>query len=90
MAQVCQTPRVPKGAFAPGRFVMTCCVEDITFVGLVCKYEKVESLKDRDWVTITAKIKIEYAAIYGGKGPVLVASDVQPAQKPGDEVVYFS
>ncbi|MDD2992025.1 MAG: outer membrane insertion C- signal [Pygmaiobacter sp.] len=90
LAQVCQTPRVPKGAFAPGRFVMTCCVEDITFVGLVCKYEKVESLKDRDWVTITAKIKIEYAAIYGGKGPVLVASDVQPAQKPGEEVVYFS
>lgn len=26
------------GYFAPGRFVMTCCVEDIAFMGLPCKY----------------------------------------------------
>ena len=90
LAQVAQSPRVPKGAFAAGRFVMTCCVEDITFVGLVCKYEKAASLKSRDWVTVTAKIKIEYAAIYGGKGPVLVAESIEPAQKPEQEVVYFS
>ena len=34
LAQVAQSPRVPKGAFAAGRFVMTCCVEDITLWGL--------------------------------------------------------
>ena len=59
-------------------------------MGLVCKYEKAASLKSRDWVTVTAKIKIEYAAIYGGKGPVLVAESIEPAQKPEQEVVYFS
>ena len=90
LAQVAQSPRVPKGAFASGRFVMTCCVEDITIVGLVCKYEKAASLKNRDWVTVTARVKIEYAAIYGGKGPVLVAETVEPAAKPEQEVVYFS
>ena len=90
LAQVAQSPRVPKGSFAAGRFVMTCCVEDITFVGLVCKYEKAATLNSRDWVTITAKVKIEYAAIYGGKGPVLVAESIEPAEKPEQEVVYFS
>lgn len=28
-AQVCQTPRVGQGQFVPGRFAMTCCVEEI-------------------------------------------------------------
>jgi len=90
LAQVCQTPRVPKGSFAPGRFVMTCCAADITFVGLVCKYEQAQSLKNRAWITLTARVKIEYAAIYSGKGPVLVAESVEPAKKPAEEVVTFS
>ena len=33
---VCQTPRVPKGCFVPGRFGMTCCAEDISFIGFIC------------------------------------------------------
>lgn len=32
---VCQTPRVPKGCFVPGRFGMTCCAEDISFIGFI-------------------------------------------------------
>ena len=59
-------------------------------MGLVCKYEKAATLNSRDWVTVTAKVKIEYAAIYGGKGPVLVAESIEPAEKPEQEVVYFS
>ncbi|MFR1808663.1 MAG: GTP-binding protein [Pygmaiobacter massiliensis] len=86
-AQACQTPRVPKGCFAPGRFLMTCCVEDITFVGLVCKSETAASWHNREWITVTARVKQEYQAIYNGKGPVLVAESITPAEKAKNEVV---
>lgn len=90
LAQAAHSPKLAKGTFAAGRFVMTCCVEDITFVGLVCKYELADSLENRDWVTVTARVKLEYARIYNGKGPVLVAQKVERAEKPAEEVVYFS
>ncbi|MEG0804425.1 MAG: hypothetical protein RSF90_05670, partial [Pygmaiobacter sp.] len=86
-AQVCQTPRVPKGCFAPGRFLMNCCAQDITFVGLVCKDERAASYVNRDWITVTAKVKLEYQAIYSGKGPVLQAQSIVPAEKAQNEVV---
>ena len=39
LAQVCQTPRAGKNSFVPGRFAMTCCIQDIQFVGAPCKYD---------------------------------------------------
>ena len=38
LAQVCQTNRAGKNSFVPGRFAMTCCVQDIQFVGFPCSY----------------------------------------------------
>ena len=39
LAQVCQTNRAGKNSFVPGRFAMTCCVQDIQFVGFPCSYD---------------------------------------------------
>ena len=39
---------------------------------------------------ITAQIKVEFAKEYKGKGPVLYPVSVEPAEKPEDELVYFS
>ena len=85
----------PKGklksdVFVPGRFAMTCCVDDIQFIGMKCRYDKADSLEHRSWVWVTAEIKYEFALEYKGKGPVLYATSVEPAEKPEDELVYFS
>ena len=85
----------PKGklksdVFVPGRFAMTCCVDDIQFIGMKCRYDKADSLEHRSWVWVTAEIKYEFAMEYKGKGPVLYATSVEPAEKPEDELVYFS
>ena len=95
LAQVCQTPQAGKGAFVPGRFAMTCCVQDIQFVGMPCKYDDYKSLEQRSWITITAKINVKYHPIYKGQtpdstGPVLTALSVEPAEKPAQDVVMFS
>ena len=90
LAQVCQTNRAGKNSFVPGRFAMTCCVQDIQFVGFPCSYDGYKALEQRAWVTVTAKVNYKFHNIYRGKGPVLTAVSVEPAEKPLEEVVTFS
>ena len=42
LAQVCQTNRAGKNSFVPGRFAMTCCVQDIQFVGFPCVLRRLQ------------------------------------------------
>ena len=88
-AQVCQTPKAGKGCFVPGRFAMTCCVDDITFVGFICKYDDCARLEQRAWIWVTAKINVKYHPIYRGEGPVLTALEVTDAEAPKEDIVYF-
>lgn len=88
-AYVCQTDRVPKGCFVPGRFGMTCCAADITFCGVICSDKNAASYKHRSWVHVTAKVDVKKHAIYRGEGPWLTALEVTPANPPADELVYF-
>lgn len=89
-ALVYNPPNLKKGIFVPGRFAMTCCIEDVTFIGFKCKYDKEEELQHKAWIDITAEIHVEFAREYKGKGPVLYPVSIEPADKPEDELVYFS
>ena len=83
--QVAMLRRDKKGMFAPGRFVMTCCVEDIQFCGIPCQYAKAAELKSRDWVMVTAKVAAEKHPLYKGElGPVLTAMEVTTGAQPAD------
>ena len=74
--------------FAPGRFVMTCCADDIQFCGVPCRYEGSKSLVSRDWVMVEAKITCEKHPLYKGEeGPVLTALKVQTGVEPAKEDV---
>ena len=76
--------------FAPGRFVMTCCVDDIQFCGVPCRYADAQKLESRSWVTVTAKINAENHMLYQGElGPVLTAISVEPAAPAVEEVATF-
>ncbi len=78
-----------KKTFALGRHIMTCCVEDITYGGVICQSEKDLGLAQGSWVNVTAKISIEYNKIYKRKGPVLKVISVSPATQPEQPVVTF-
>ena len=76
--------------FAPGRFVMTCCVDDIEFCGVPCRYDQAKSLEPRSWVQVTASIAAEKHTLYKGEvGPVLTALRVEPAQAAEPDVATF-
>ena len=84
-AQVAMLRRQKEGMFAPGRFVMTCCVDDIEFCGIPCRYEKSRTLDSRSWVMVTAKISAEKHPLYKGEtGPVLTALRVGTGAEPAD------
>lgn len=90
-AQVAMLRRQKDGMFAPGRFVMTCCVDDIEFCGIPCRYSDAKNLTPRGWVMVTAKISAEKHSLYKGEtGPVLTAiSVVRDAEPAKEEIVTF-
>ena len=85
-----QDGKLKRGVIVPGRFAMTCCVEDITFLGMMCKTGMENTPEHRSWIDLTARIKVEFAREYKGKGPILYPIEMKPAEKPQDELVYFS
>ena len=81
---------MPKNQFVPGRMAMTCCAEDMTFLGFACVYDKIDLYQERDWVKVTAVVKKEYFADYEGEGPVLYAESVTKAKQPKEPVISFT
>lgn len=79
-----------KGMMVPGRFAMTCCAADIQFIGFKCKYKNADQIPHKSWVDLTAEVRVEFAKEYKGKGPVLYPTEIRPADRPEDELVYFS
>ena len=89
VAMVLKPSQFPKGYFVPGRMAMTCCAEDMAFIGYVCQYEKADELKEKQWVKVTATVKCEYFDGYRGEGPVLHAQSVVPVKAPEDDIISF-
>ena len=82
-------PGIPEGGFVFGRHVMTCCVEDIQFAGLLAMWSEVKRLKHGGWVEITADIKMENTPVYGEEGPVLYCKQAKASVPCDPEVATF-
>lgn len=89
-AMVLKPKEFPKDYFVPGRMAMTCCADDMAFLGFACEYEKSDKLSDKQWVKVTAKVAKEYFADYGGEGPVLKAISVEQTKAPKEEIISFT
>lgn len=90
LAMVLKPEGFPKGYFVPGRMAMTCCAEDMAFIGYACEFAGAESLRQQEWVRVTATFSKEYFEDYKGEGPVLHAISVEKAGAPKDEVISFT
>lgn len=82
--------KVPAGFIVLGRHIMTCCEADIAYDGFAVKTcGLLEDIKTRDWLTVTAKIKIEYNSVYHSQGPVFIAEKIEKATPPEVQVVTY-
>ena len=88
-ARVVRPRSFPSKVFLPGRMAMTCCADDTTFLGYVCKSPYAPKLKPGDWVKVRAKVGFANLSVYRGEGPLLEAEYVETAE-PIEELVYFN
>lgn len=87
-AMVLKTPDFPKNYFVPGRMAMTCCEDDMTFLGFMCKARNARLLETKQWVKVRARVEYEYTPEYEGEGPMLYADYVEMAEEI-KEIVQF-
>ena len=80
---------LPKGQYAVGRHIMTCCEADIAYRGVVADGMGALKLDTRDWVIVEGKLVEEYSKLYRAKGPVLKVKSITKAEKPTQEVATF-
>ena len=67
-----------------------CGVIDPENIDEYIAFDGYKALEQRAWVKVTAKVGYKFHNIYRGKGPVLTALSVEPAEKPLNDVVTFS
>lgn len=90
VAMVLKPENFPRNYFVPGRMAMTCCAEDMAFLGYACEFEGAGALKQKEWVRVTATVAKEYWEDYKGEGPVLHAVSVEKTKAPKEEVISFA
>lgn len=88
-ARVIKPKGFPPNAFLPGRMAMTCCADDTSFLGYICKSKYASELKAGQWITLRAKVRFGHVSIYRGTGPILEAEHIKSAE-PIEEMVYFN
>lgn len=90
VGMVLHPKKFPAGYFVPGRMAMTCCADDMAFLGYACQFDGAKDLPEKSWVRVTAEVKIEKFAGYRGEGPVLYSKSVSAAKEPKVPVIDFS
>jgi len=82
--------KFPAGFFVPGRMAMTCCADDMAFLGFACQFDGAKDLPEKSWVRVTAEVKMEKFAGYRGEGPVLYSKKVVSTKEPKVPVIDFA
>lgn len=77
----------PTGWFIPGRIAMVCCEEDVAFLGYPCRWDGENTMRDRQWVRVTARFALEDWFEYEGQGPVLYAETIERVEAPEQLVI---
>lgn len=76
--------------FFVGRHVMSCCVNDIQYAGMLARWSKAQILKTADWVIVEADLVMEKNRVYRAKGPVLTVTGLVRTSEPQYKVVTLA
>lgn len=92
-AKFCASRDAGNDYFIPGRHVMTCCEDDIQFLGFICCFDegKTDGFDHGDWVRVCAGFDYGEHEMYGwDEGPILELKSIKAAEKPEQELVTFT
>lgn len=88
--KIMKSRRLASDEFIVGRTAMTCCADDMTFLGYVCRSKHASSLKQGQWIQIRGTLTFEYHPAYQDEGPMVQLRQGKGVPKPEDEFVYFN
>lgn len=88
--QVLKSQHPEAGYFIPARSAMTCCAEDMQFIGSLCFWKDAKNLKEGSWVEVTAEVQSRFIPAAGGEEPVFQGITVKTTLPPADANVYFT
>ena len=89
VAQAFRPKGMGENMFVPVRKIMTCCADDLKFYGYPCKSERPIEFKKGAWVRVCARFAYEQAVSFGNQQPALYLIEMEPAEKPEEDVVYL-
>jgi len=91
-ARYCASAKPGEKYFVPGRHIMTCCEDDIEFMGFLCNCVEVPDYGHGDWITVDVYFDYGECEMYGPgeEGPVLELLKIEDGQKPEQELVTFT
>lgn len=87
---VTKQPGFPKGVFAVGRYMMTCCADDIQFVWIAANYTSSFRPSQKHWAIITAKISVGHDKYRNIDYPMMDITALEDAAPPKEEVASFN
>lgn len=90
VAMVLKPEQFPRNYFVPGRMAMTCCADDMAFLGYACEFAGADKLEQKEWVKVTATVAKEYWKDYKGEGPILHAVSVEKTREPKEAIISFT
>ncbi len=86
---IARDKKIPDDELAIGRHIMTCCIDDIQYGGVVCKLKNATDYKTHDWAVIKGKINLEKNKLYRSLGPVITIEEIQRCEPLEDSVATF-
>lgn len=82
-------PKYPKNVFAFGRNAMTCCADDISFLGLLCQSKNPVNFKEKEWVEIEGVMHKQFIPQEQREVPFIAIKSCRTIEKIDEELVYF-
>lgn len=82
-------PNYPKNIFAFGRNAMTCCEDDIAFLGLLCQTKEPIKLEGKKWIEIDGVIYNKYIEQQQRNIPFIAVNSYKFIDKLEEDLIYF-
>ena len=86
---IARDKKIPDDELAIGRHIMTCCIDDIQYGGVVCRLKNATDYKTHDWAIIMGKINLEKNKLYRSVGPVITIEKIERCEPLEDSVATF-
>ncbi len=89
-AMITSRPELPENVFAVGRFIITCCEEDMQFCWFVALYNRYYPVQGEKWAAVTADITVQHHETENINIPLLKITDLCECDPPEPKTATFS